>query len=128
MTYKNKLLVLSIIMLSTFMICKLKKKNQEQLKIKIDRINYNINRYYNSFLQPSERYIYLYTGTKYLLKKTLEKHFIEYIVSINNNIYICNSSKLEFEIRLDDDILEFILVVGTRKDLITLIDNIKKID
>ena len=116
---ENNILILSVVIVSVYMIYWQKRKVQKRLFIKLDERK-PIK--YNCFLQPPQRYIYIYNGTIQYLNKLLEDHSINYIILAIDNIYHCTYQNLEFEIRLFDKTLEFIPIVGPRVEFDKLIN------
>ena len=104
--------------------------NYKKPKFIFERINYMPCKKFNSFLQPRERYVYIFTGSTNYFNTLLQKHCIDYNMHINSNIYLCKYliTHLEFEVRVHNEQLEFILIVGNNTDFINLINIIKKID
>ncbi len=100
--------------------------NYRKPKIKFERINFMQCTKFNSFLQPKERNVYIFTGSLNYLNNLLQKQFIEYTIHINSNIYLCKYliTHLEFEIRVHNKQLEFILIVGNNTDFINLINKL----
>ena len=97
-------------------------KKTESFFVKVEQ---ELKKQYKCFLQPKQLYIYKFNSSIQELKKILEKHSIQYIVSAINQIYLCTKNSTDFEIRINKlnnyYLIQFTPIVGDLTKLINLI-------
>jgi len=118
-----KILYLSIVIFSIYMIYHKRRKVDKSLFVELENLE---SPHYYSFLQPRKKYIYRYNGSIKDLDDILKTHHIDYLVIAKDRIYHCKSLNFEFEIRLDNNYIEFIPIVGSRMDFDDLINFITR--
>lgn len=89
------------------------------------KVEQELKKQHKCFLQPKQLYIYKFNSSIQELKKILEKHSIQYMVSAINQIYLCTKKSIDFEIRINKlnnyYLIQFTPIVGDLTKLINLI-------